>query len=78
MTQPVDYGALVAVLVILGSIGAMLWAKDRTIARKQKEKVDADMRRIEEANRLRDSQSLVARANEYWDKHKPPGGEGPK
>ncbi len=75
--ERVDWGSLVSVIGILITIGMIIWVKDRKISAAEEAKRNADMDKISEANRLRDSMSLVERANEYW-RRRGPGGKDPK
>lgn len=73
----IDWKALFSVLGILLTIGVIVWTKDRKISKAEEDKRNADLKRIEDANQLRDSQSLVNRANEYWRRFtgRPPGSD---
>ncbi len=68
---------LLMITSALSYLGWYVWSFKDKNAQLRKEKRDADMRRIEEANRLRDSQSLIERANEYWRRMQKPPGEDP-
>ena len=73
--ESVDWKAFISIVVILTTIGLILWSKDRKISKLEEAKREADLDHIEEANDLRDDQSLVDRVNDYWRRFtgRPPG-----
>ncbi len=60
--------ALASILIL--AILYKVWSTERENSKLKGAKRETDLEKIAEANRLRDTMSLVARANEYWRRRK--------